>query len=74
MQGAHAGPAVHGFTRSGEALGWLRGHATDVCLLDIDMPDMDGLALANKVRERRPDACIIYGYSALCVGRLGAKR
>ncbi len=53
-------PTVHGFTRSGEALGWLRDHAADVCLLDIDMPDMDGLSLANKVLELQPDACIIY--------------
>jgi two-component SAPR family response regulator len=53
-------PSVCGFTLADEALGWLRYHDADICLLDIDMPDMDGLVLANKIRELRPSASIIY--------------
>ena len=53
-------PDVFGFTRSDEALAWLREHPADVCLLDIDMPDMNGLELANRVRELCPNASVIY--------------
>ncbi len=53
-------PDVFGFTRSDEALAWLRKHPVDICLLDIDMPDMSGLTLANRIRELHPNACIIY--------------
>ena len=53
-------PTVQGFTRSSEALAWLRDHPADICLLDIDMPDMSGLELADKICELGPNARIIY--------------
>lgn len=31
----------------------------DVCLLDIVLPDGDGLSLARKLRETRPDAKLV---------------
>ena len=39
----------------GEALAWLRdGTAFDIGILDMQMPEMDGLALACAIRERHP--------------------
>ena len=40
-----------GFTRAEEALAYLSGHEAAVAILDIDMPDMNGLALAAKIKE-----------------------
>ena len=36
-----------GFTKAAEALGWIRENKADVALLDIDMPDMDGITLVR---------------------------
>ena len=51
---------VRGFTSALEALDWAKAHPVDVALLDIDMPDMDGLTLAKRLRECRPDCAIIF--------------
>lgn len=51
---------MYGFTQSSEALAWLEDHPADICLLDIDMPDMSGLALADRILEQHPNANIIY--------------
>ncbi len=40
---------------AGEALAWLRaGEAFDLAVLDMQMPDMDGLTLAGEVHRLRP--------------------
>lgn len=56
---------IQGFSKTAEALAWLEEHPADICLLDIDMPDMNGLQLAAKIKEKRPEAAIIFvtGYS-----------
>ena len=56
---------VHGFSKTADALSWLDANPADICLLDIDMPDMNGLQLAAKIKEKRPDAAVIFvtGYS-----------
>jgi CheY-like chemotaxis protein len=43
-----------------EALRWLRGgEAFDLAILDMHMPEMDGLALAGQVRGLRPDLPLV---------------
>lgn len=49
-----------GFTRAGEALAWAREHPVDIALLDIDMPDMNGITLGVKLKQLNPDTAIIF--------------
>ena len=42
---------VQAFTSSPEALAWLKDHPADLALLDINMPDMNGLELAGEIRR-----------------------
>jgi two-component SAPR family response regulator len=67
-----AGPdsGVEEFLFAQDALDWLdAGNTADVALLDIDMPDMNGLVLAAKIKEKSPDTSIIFltGYSQFAV-------
>ena len=51
---------VQGFIRPADALNWIMEHPVDLALLDIDMPDMSGLQLAEKIREIDPHISIIF--------------
>lgn len=53
-------PNVVGFTRVDQALEWMGDHQAHVALLDIMMPGMNGLELANKMREIDPNVRIVY--------------
>ena len=51
---------THGFDKAGKALAWIKNHPCDLALLDINMPDMDGIALAGRIRELRPETEIVF--------------
>ena len=52
--------SVTGFTRPREALEWLEDHPVDLALLDIDMPEISGLMLAEQVKRKYPGAAVIF--------------
>ena len=56
---------VQGFRHAREALEWLREHPADIALLDINMPDMNGLKLAAEIKRMSSDTAVIFltGYS-----------
>ncbi|MBQ1893991.1 MAG: response regulator, partial [Clostridia bacterium] len=62
-------PEVAGFTKASDALAWLSGHSADIALLDINMPEMTGLALAARIREIDPATSIVFltGHSEFAV-------
>ena len=60
---------VTGFIRSDEVLRYLEQNQTDLALLDIDMPGMNGLELAMNIKNKWPETAIIFltGYSEYAV-------
>lgn len=60
---------AYGFVRSAEVLDWLKENEADIAVLDIDMPDMNGIELAERIKSMRPDTAIIFltGYSEYAV-------
>ena len=60
---------VEGFGGSVEALDWLETPRPDLALLDIDMPAINGIALAIRIKEQYPDTAIIFltGYTQYAV-------
>ena len=51
---------VRGFTRPLDAVDWATEHPVDLALLDVDMPDMSGLQLAEELRRICPRISIIF--------------
>ena len=60
---------VTGFSRVKDALKALDGDPIDIAILDIDMPEMNGIALAALAKEKQPDLRIIFltGFSEYAV-------
>jgi GAF domain-containing protein/CheY-like chemotaxis protein/tetratricopeptide (TPR) repeat protein len=56
LQATKWGMQVRATESPQEALRWLDGgDAFDLAIIDMHMPEMDGVALAQRIRERRPD-------------------
>ncbi len=51
---------AEGFTQAQAALEWLKDHSVDIAFLDIDMPDMDGITLAARIKEIHPNTAIVF--------------
>ena len=49
-----------GFVSSKEALNYIKNHYIPVVLLDIRMPEMDGISLAEKILSINPKTNIIF--------------
>lgn len=49
-----------GFTNSGAALEYIGKNKVDIAVLDINMPDMNGIELAAHIKEKSPDTAIIF--------------
>ena len=66
-------PEVTGVSSAEEALGFLGGNQADIAILDINLPDMDGITLAARIKELQPDISIIFltGYSEYAVDAFG---
>lgn len=56
---------VKGFTSPLEALEYIKSNEVNAAFLDIDMPEMNGIQLAVKIKELKPDTAIVFltGYS-----------
>ena len=48
------------FSDSRQAYKWAKEHPVDVAFLDIEMPHMDGIELAEKLKEISRKTCIIF--------------
>ena len=51
---------VIGFRDAGETLEWFKMNRADLVLLEIELPGMNGLELAGKLRERFPSLAIVF--------------
>ena len=51
---------VTGFKSAKEVLSYIDVHKVDIALLDIDMPGMGGMELAEAIKAKNPDIQIIF--------------
>ena len=66
-------PQVEGFQKAEDALAFLASNSAEIAILDINMPDMDGITLAAKIKELRPGIAIIFltGHAQYAVDAFG---
>ena len=60
---------VKSFVWASDALDWLENNSVDLALLDIDMPEINGIQLAAKIKSKWPETAIVFitGYSQYAV-------
>lgn len=60
---------VKSFVWASDALDWLEHNPVDLALLDIDMPEINGIQLAAKIKNKWPETAVIFitGYSQYAV-------
>ena len=51
---------IKGFIKAREALRWCESNPADLLLLDVNMPDINGIDLAKKVKKINPSIKIIF--------------
>ncbi len=51
---------IKGFTEASPALEWIREHDVDIALLDINMPEIDGIMLAARIKQESPRTAVIF--------------
>ena len=51
---------VKSFVRAREAPEWLEHNPVDIALLDIDMPEINGIQLAAKIKTKWPETAIVF--------------
>lgn len=63
---------VTSFTKSAEALEWLSNNDVEIAFLDIEIVGMDGLSLAKRCKDIRPNINIIFvtGYDQYAIEAL----
>lgn len=52
--------SVEGFTSPRDALKWTENNPVDLAILDINMPEMNGLALAKAIQEQSKETAILF--------------
>lgn len=58
-------PEVAGFDNVEDALSYFEDNTVDIVILDMNMPELDGFAMAARIRKIRPDTPILFtsGYA-----------
>ncbi|MGI6110178.1 MAG: LytR/AlgR family response regulator transcription factor [Eubacteriaceae bacterium] len=52
--------SLHLFSDSGSALDWVQHHPVHAAFLDMEMPGMNGIILARRMKEINPDIQIVF--------------
>lgn len=47
------------FTSGADFLNFMKGNRTDIVLLDISLPDMNGMELCKEIKKRAPGTCVL---------------